>query len=164
MLDLALVVILSQFPLPTPMPLQYYRMVHPGDGPVLTNLLPPNTNVGTTDARFDAEALGWKFEGFCSKAHTKAGTSCMSDSRDTQPFCDWSYPCHSTHSSRTFLCVRALHMRLISLCITPSCPKRSSGVVSVSPNSASRVSKNSNRDILIWLCVFPNDGGKSKMS
>jgi len=73
-----------------------------------------DTDLGTTDARFGADALGVKLDGFRSKAHNKACTSCMRDSRDTQLFCDWSYPCHSTESSRTFLCVRALHLRLIS--------------------------------------------------
>ena len=35
-----------------------------------------DTDLGTTDARFGADAL----DGFRSKAHTKAGTSCMRDS------------------------------------------------------------------------------------
>jgi len=74
-----------------------------GDVPVRTNIFTTDTDLGTTDARFGADALGLKLEVFCSKAHTKAGTSCMSDSQDNQPFCDWSYPCHSTQSSHTFL-------------------------------------------------------------
>ena len=39
-----------------------------------------DTDLGTTDARLGAEALGVKLDGFRSKAHTKAGTSCMRDS------------------------------------------------------------------------------------
>jgi len=72
-----------------------------------------NTDLGTTDARFGAEALGVMLDGFLSKVHTKTGTSWMRDSRETQLFYDWSYPCHSTQSSRTFLCVRTLQIRLI---------------------------------------------------
>jgi len=101
-------------PCPRPCPSNSTLWSITEDGPVLTNLCTLNSNVGTTDTRFDGEAFDWKFEGFCSKAHIKAGTSCMSDSRDTQPFCDWSYHCHSTHSSRIVLCVRALRMRLLS--------------------------------------------------
>ena len=39
-----------------------------------------DTDLGTTDARFGADALGVKLDGSRSKAHTKAGTSFMRDS------------------------------------------------------------------------------------
>jgi len=47
-----------------------------------------DTDLGTTDVRFGADALGVKLDEFCPKAHTKAGTSCLRESRDTQLFCD----------------------------------------------------------------------------
>jgi len=37
-----------------------------GDVPVRTDVFTTNTDLGTTDARFGADALGLKFEGFCS--------------------------------------------------------------------------------------------------
>jgi len=42
-----------------------------------------DTDLGTTDARFGADALGVKLDGLRSKAHTKACISRMRDSRDT---------------------------------------------------------------------------------
>jgi len=57
-----------------------------GDIPVHTDVFITDTDLETTDARFDADALGLKLERFCSQAHTNAGTSCISDSRDTQLF------------------------------------------------------------------------------
>jgi len=56
-----------------------------GEAPVRPDVCTTDTDLGTTDARFGADALGVKFDGFRSKFHTKAGTSCMSDSRNTQP-------------------------------------------------------------------------------
>ena len=66
------------------------------------------------EAHLGALFRGLNTDRLASNTCAKCGTSCSKEDRATQPFWDWSYPCHSTYNSSTPVWYRALQMHLIS--------------------------------------------------